>query len=279
MSRDRPKTHQPNAFRYLLFYKPYNVLCQFTDGDGRRQEAADGRPQTGGRRQKPGFDVRSAVKAELKSVPPNGVRSPGGAGGKPQPVNGQADQDGIELSIDASLSEVRQTLRDYIPVPDVYPVGRLDQDSEGLMLLTNDGNFQHRLSHPKFEHPRTYWVQVERIPDEAALQQLQTGVIIQGYRTRPALVKLLSGDPKLPPRHPPIRFRKNVPTAWLEMTLTEGRNRQVRRMTASVGFPTLRLVRVGIVDLQLTNLAPGHWRDLTANELERVQTVMRSRKP
>lgn len=159
------------------------------------------------------------------------------------------------------------TLKDYISVPEVYPVGRLDRDSEGLMLLTNNGQVQHRLSDPKFQHPRTYWVQVERTPDAAALQQLRQGVVIQGYRTRPAKVRLFS-EPDLPPRDPPIRYRKSVPTAWLELTLTEGKNRQVRRMTAAVGFPTLRLIRVAIGQLRLDNLAVGQWRDLTLAEVQ-----------
>lgn len=162
--------------------------------------------------------------------------------------------------------QARRTLKDYISVSGVYPVGRLDWDSEGLMLLTNHGQLQHYLSHPQFEHPRTYWVQVERIPDAAALLQLQQGVIIENYRTRPAAVKLLA-EPSVWQREPPIRFRKNVPTAWLEMTLTEGKNRQVRRMTAKVGFPTLRLIRVAIAHLQLT-LAPGESRDLTLAEIQ-----------
>lgn len=160
-----------------------------------------------------------------------------------------------------------RTLKDFIAVPDVYAVGRLDRDSEGLMLLTDNGQVQHRLTDPRFAHPRTYWVQVERIPDQAALQQLQQGVVIQGYRTRPAKVQLLA-EPDLPPRDPPIRFRKSVPTAWLEMTLTEGKNRQVRRMTAAVNHPTLRLVRVAIGDLQLAGLEPGQWRDLTPTEVK-----------
>jgi 23S rRNA pseudouridine2457 synthase len=194
-------------YRYLLFYKPYNVLSQFTDNS-----------------------------------PPDQRRS---------------------------------TLKDFIPVPDVYPVGRLDHDSEGLMLLTNHGQLQHRLSDPKFEHPRTYWVQVDRIPTEEALNQLRQGVKIQDYKTRPAQVSLIS-EPDFPPRDPPIRFRKNVPTAWISITLTEGKNRQVRRMTAAIGFPTLRLVRVAIgvsrnaaetQPLQLTGLTPGQWRDLTPEEL------------
>ncbi len=179
---------------------------------------------------------------------------------------------------DNSDSETkRSTLKDYIPVPSVYPVGRLDRDSEGLLLLTNDGRLQHRLSDPQFGHPRTYWVQVERIPDATALGCLQEGVVIENYRTRPAKVQLLASEPTLPPRNPPIRFRKNVPTAWLAITLTEGRNRQVRRMTAAVGFPTLRLVRVAIAHLSLHGLEPGQWRDLTPSEVEQLHQMCQSR--
>ena len=181
--------------RYLIFYKPYDVLSQFTD---------------------------AATK--------------------------------------------RATLKAFIPVPDVYPVGRLDRDSEGLLLLTDDGRLQHRLSHPKFRHPRTYWVQVERVPDGDSLEKLRRGVTIREYTTLPAEVELLPTEPQLPPRTPPIRFRKQVPTAWLQMTLREGKNRQVRRMTAAVGFPTLRLVRVQIGRLDLGDLQPGQWRYLTREE-------------
>lgn len=173
---------------------------------------------------------------------------------------------GVLSQFTDSSQEARRTLKDYIAVPGVYPVGRLDWDSEGLMLLTNHGQLQHRLSHPRFQHPRTYWVQVERIPDAAALRQLQQGVIIDNYQTRPAVVHKLDAEPVLPPRERPIRFRKNVPTAWLEMTLTEGKNRQVRRMTAKVGFPTLRLVRVAIAHLKLGELQAGQWCDLTPEE-------------
>ncbi|WP_414563917.1 MULTISPECIES: rRNA large subunit pseudouridine synthase E [unclassified Anabaena] len=168
------------------------------------------------------------------------------------------------------------TLKDYIQVPDVYPVGRLDWDSEGLLLLTNDGQLQHRLAHPQFGHQRTYWVQVERIPDVDAINKLQTGVDIQNYRTQPAQVRLLLEAPHLPERHPPIRFRKNVPTAWLEMTLTEGKNRQVRRMTAAVGFPTLRLVRVSIANLNLDGLQLGQWRDLTSTEVQFLHNLSKN---
>ena len=187
--------------KYILFYKPYGVLCQFTD----------------------------------------------------------------------SSDNPRPTLKEYIPVLGVYPVGRLDLDSEGLLLLTDNGQLQNRLADPKFAHPRTYYVQVERIPDETALNRLRNGVTIKNYRTRKASVRLLLTEPNLPPRTPPIRDRKSVPTCWLEMTLSEGKNRQVRRMTAAVGFPTLRLVRVSIgsdgKQIDLTGLKPGQWRKLTSQEV------------
>ena len=163
----------------------------------------------------------------------------------------------------------RRCLRNYIDVPDVYPVGRLDRDSEGLLLLTDDGAMQHRLSDPKFEHPRTYWAQVDRVPTEEALRELRSGVDVRDYRTRPAKIRLLDGV-EVAPRDPPVRFRLNVPTAWIELTLTEGRNRQVRRMTAAVGFPTLRLIRVAIGDLRLEGLEPGKWRELSAKEVQNL---------
>ncbi|MEM9264712.1 MAG: pseudouridine synthase [Cyanobacteria bacterium P01_F01_bin.13] len=187
------------GYRYLIFYKPYDVLSQFTNTDSRHT-----------------------------------------------------------------------TLKSFIPVPDVYPVGRLDRDSEGLLLLTNDGQLQHRLCHPRFRHPRTYWAQVERIPDPHSLDQLRQGVIVRNYTTLPAQIDLLSQEPLLPPRIPPIRVRKHIPTAWLQLVLREGKNRQVRRMTAAVGFPTLRLVRISIGDLHLGNLQSGQWRYLTASELDRL---------
>ncbi|MDJ0715413.1 MAG: pseudouridine synthase [Prochloraceae cyanobacterium] len=199
----------PDLDRYILFYKPYGVLCQFTDNS----------------------------RGENK----------------------------------------RPTLKEYIPIASVYPVGRLDLDSEGLLLLTNNGRLQHSLSHPKFAHPRTYWVQVERIPDKEALDRLRAGVYIKNYRTRKAIVRKLPQEPTLPPRNPPIRYRKNVPTSWLEITLTEGRNRQVRRMTAAVGYPTLRLVRlkigIGITQLSLDGLSPGQWRYATTSETKTLQNL------
>lgn len=160
-----------------------------------------------------------------------------------------------------------RTLRDFVRVPDVYPVGRLDRDSEGLVLLTSDGALQHRLSDPKFEHPRTYWAQVEGIPDETALDALRRGVDVRDYRTRPAQVRLLDPEPDVPPRDPPIRYRKSIPTAWVELILTEGRNRQVRRMTAAVGHPTLRLIRYAIGSLTLAGLSPGMSREVTDREI------------
>lgn len=165
----------------------------------------------------------------------------------------------------------RRTLADFIPVPDVYPVGRLDFDSEGLLLLTDDGALQHRLSNPRFAHPRTYWVQVEGAMTADALQHLARGILLDGSRTRPAKTRLLV-NPDVFPRLPPIRIRKSIPTSWLELILVEGRNRQVRRMTAATGFPTLRLIRVGIGDLNLEGLAPGEWRDLTGAELKGIET-------
>jgi 23S rRNA pseudouridine2457 synthase len=165
-----------------------------------------------------------------------------------------------------------KTLRDFGPFPsDVYPVGRLDLDSEGLLLLTNDNALKHRLTDPKFEHPRTYLVQVERIADEATLQKLRSGVVIEGKKTKPAEVRLLETDPALPPRSVPIRFRKNVPTAWLEITLREGRNRQLRKMTAAVGHPTLRLVRVTIGPISIDGVEPGMSRTLTPEELHSLR--------
>ena len=194
--------------QYILFYKPYGVLCQFTD------DSASPRP----------------------------------------------------------------TLKEYIAIPDVYSVGRLDFDSEGLLLLTNDGQLKHRLIDPQFEHSRTYLVQVERVPSQEALQKLRDGVIIQGYKTKPARVNLLDAAPDLPPRKPPIRDRASIPTAWIELILTEGKNRQVRKMTAAVGFPTLRLVRVAIAHLHLENLKVGQWRELSDQELQELRLKVLPRR-
>lgn len=200
--------------RVILFYKPYGVLCQFSDR--------------------------------------------------------------------TSNTSKRPTLKNYISIPSVYPVGRLDLDSEGLLLLTNNGRLKHRLGHRQFAHPRTYWVQVERIPDELSLQRLREGIVIQDYCTRKAKVRILTEEPFFPPRDPPIRYRKTVPTCWLEITLTEGRNRQVRRMTAAVGYPTLRLVRVAIginrykpsEQLSLQDLQPGEWRELNLKEKNMLNKLL-----
>lgn len=175
--------------RLILFNKPYLVLCQFTDPDG------------------------------------------------------------------------RPTLADYIDVPEVYAAGRLDHDSEGLLALTDDGRLQQQIADPQHKLPKTYWAQVEGIPDAAALERLRRGVQLKDGMTRPAEAVLLDEPPGLWPRTPPIRERKSIPTAWIELTLREGRNRQVRRMTAAVGFPSLRLIRARIGPWALGDLQPGEWRD------------------
>jgi 23S rRNA pseudouridine2457 synthase len=193
-----------NTCRYLLLFKPYGVLCAFTDPEG------------------------------------------------------------------------RPTLADYVDAPGVYAAGRLDLDSEGLLLLTSDGWLIHRLGHPRFGHPRTYLVQVERIPDGGALRTMRKGVVVKGQRTAPAQVERLENVPDLPPRPVPVRFRENVPTAWLRLVLTEGRKRQVRHMTAAVGHPTLRLIRVGIGPLELGEMQPGEWRELTPEEIEALRAMVRS---
>ena len=166
--------------------------------------------------------------------------------------------------------EGRQTLGDYIDVSGVYAAGRLDRDSEGLLLLTSDGALAHRITDPEHHLPKVYLVQVERIPDAAAVERLQQGVVVGGRRTKPARVRLLLEAPQIPERPVPIRFRKHVPTAWLELTLREGMNRQVRRMTAAVGHPTLRLVRVAIGPIFLGALLPGEWRELTKAETAKI---------
>ena len=186
------------VLRYFLFYKPYGVLCQFSDTEGRK------------------------------------------------------------------------TLKHFGPFPDeIYPVGRLDADSEGLVLLTNDGTLKHFLLEPKYGHSRTYLVQVEHVPTEESIDQLRKGVIIEGRTTKSADVRLLTEDPDLPPRPVPIRYRKNVPTAWLEIILREGKNRQIRKMTAAVDHPTLRLVRVAIESFTLQGLKPGEHREISSSEIRK----------
>lgn len=173
----------------------------------------------------------------------------------------------------------RLTLAHYIATPGIYPAGRLDYDSEGLMLLTNDGQLAHRLTHPRYHLPKTYLVQVEHIPTEAALQALRRGVPVKGEMTAPAEVELLTAEPVLPPRAVPIRYRAAIPTAWLKIVLREGRKRQIRHMTAAVGHPTLRLVRVAIGPLTLASLAPGEWRELAAHELAALREALGWRNP
>ena len=152
------------------------------------------------------------------------------------------------------------SLADYIPVPGVYAAGRLDADSEGLLLLTDDGGLQKRIADPRHKMAKTYWVQVEGIPDAAALQQLDGGIDLGDFVTRPCRTRLIDAPVGLWPRNPPIRERRNIPTAWLEVVLHEGKNRQVRRMTARVEFPTLRLIRWAIGPWTLSGLASGEWR-------------------
>ncbi len=160
---------------------------------------------------------------------------------------------------DAGLEHQRATLSDFITMPGVYPAGRLDRDSEGLLLLTDDGALQARIADPRFKAPKTYLVQVEGVPDATALDQLCKGVILKDGPTRPARAAMIE-PPDLWPRNPPVRFRKTVADSWLRLTITEGRNRQVRRMTAAVGHPTLRLVRWSIGEWTLDDLPPGEWQ-------------------
>lgn len=184
-----------SSYRYVLFHKPYGVLCQFTDETGRK------------------------------------------------------------------------TLKDFIDIPDIYACGRLDADSEGLLLLTNDGPLIHRLAHPQSKAPKQYLVQVEGLPTPESLQFLKSGIVIDGKKTLPAFAEVTDEGAIWPPRIPPIRERKQIPTTWLSIILHEGRNRQVRRMTAAVGFPTLRLIRVRIGPFQLGTLACGQYRELKPSEI------------
>ena len=175
-----------------------------------------------------------------------------------------------------------RSLAELVPIPEVYAAGRLDADSEGLLLLTDQGRLQQRLTDPRFGHWRSYWVQVEGVPDAQQLERLRAGIEIQGQQTLPARARWLQGDqqPSLPERDPPVRFRARIPTSWLELSLREGRNRQVRRMTAAVGLPTLRLVRcrIDLMDggaaLDLTDLPQGHWRSVSAGEQKRLDQLL-----
>ena len=158
----------------------------------------------------------------------------------------------------------RATLADYIKVPNVYPAGRLDTDSEGLLLLTDDGVLQARIANPRHKLTKVYWAQVEGAPTEAALTVLRNGVDLGDFTTKPAGARLINEPANLWPRDPPIRYRAKIPTTWLEFTLREGKNRQVRRMTARVGFPTLRLVRAAVGRVSVDSLAPGTWCEISA---------------
>ena len=150
--------------------------------------------------------------------------------------------------------------------PSVYPIGRLDADSEGLLLLSDEPSLNQRLLHPRQGHPREYWVQVEGVPTEAALKALSVSMVIQSQKRRAGHARLLTPQPQIAPRDPPIRFRKHIPDCWIALELTEGKNRQVRRMTAAAGHPTLRLIRVRLGGLLLGNLAPGQWKRLSPAE-------------
>ena len=164
-----------------------------------------------------------------------------------------------------SEHEKHPTLKDYIPIPGVYAAGRIDTDSEGLLILTDDGALQHRIAHPRHKEDKIYWVQVEGIPEDRQLEPLRQGIDLGDFVTRPARVRLIDEPANLWPRNPPIRERQSIPTAWLEMTISEGKNRQVRRMTAKIGFPTLRLIRARIGRYDLDNLSPGEWREIAAH--------------
>ncbi|MFN9174399.1 MAG: pseudouridine synthase [Synechocystis sp.] len=181
----------------------------------------------------------------------------------------------------------RPTLKDFIDLPGLYPIGRLDRDSEGLLVLTRNNRLKYRLGDRRFAHPRTYWVQVEGEPRDQDLEPFRQGIQIRDYLTRPVIVEVLHQEPALPPRSPPIRFRQSIPTRWLAITLTEGRNRQVRHMTAAVGFPTLRLVRIAVamkdgdrprspeLHLTLAGLDPGQWRSINGAEQLAIQQLLR----
>jgi len=160
----------------------------------------------------------------------------------------------------------RETLADYIKTPGVYAAGRLDKDSQGLLLLTGDGKLQSRISHPKFKLPKIYWVQVDGIPTDEALEHLRKGVELKDGMTKPAKARRIDEPVDLWERNPPVRFRANIPTSWIELTIQEGKNRQVRRMTAAIGFPTLRLIRYAIGPWTLNGLDTGVWKEASVDE-------------
>ncbi len=174
------------------------------------------------------------------------------------------------LSQFTSDGSANRTLAEFGFPPRVYPIGRLDADSEGLLLLSDEPELNERLLHPRHAHEREYWAQVERVPSAEALAELAKGLVIQGHRTLPCRARLLAPQPLVTPREPPIRFRKNVPDCWIGLELVEGKNRQVRRMTAAIGHPTLRLVRVRIGNYRLNDLPAGEWRELNHAERDAV---------
>ncbi|WP_447970306.1 pseudouridine synthase [Nitrospira sp. M1] len=167
----------------------------------------------------------------------------------------------------------RQTLADYIQVPSVYSAGRLDRDSEGLLLLTSDASLLHHITDPRYKLWKEYWAQVEQMPSNEALASLRRGVLVKGKRTRPAEVSMMMSEPQVWSRAVPIRFRKHIPTTWLRIRIQEGMNRQIRRMTAGVGHPTLRLIRVGIGPITLGGLQPGEWRELTKGDVASLEAA------
>lgn len=161
-----------------------------------------------------------------------------------------------------------KSLSEFNLPKDVYPAGRLDKDSEGLLLLTNDGPLIEKLLNPISNKPKTYWVLVERIPSKDELSQLRQGLKIEDYVTKPCHAEIITPQPLIPPRDPPVRFRKNVQDVWLEIRIVEGKNRQIRKMTAAIGHPTLRLIRTQIINLTLNTLQPGQWREINRHDIE-----------